>query len=345
MAQDPLEAVAVDGRISIRPIAHFGLPKVITVDLEALHGILYLKFQELYSPDQRIRSRYPGSNAEIVRTLNADLTALADYAAACCYNKLRAVLEAYAPHERTVRMNTRAPMPNNIEFPTFISSTLGSIGPCRFEDAAKDVYVVWATSATTANNYGRTNPTVFNYPCYARICNILKEIGVQFAPFPNATAAGSYFATLEPHVGAELCTAYCTVHSSHYENEDFARIALLTGLAGNTPFQPIGMRIGYVNDTTTLTALAAVAAPAGIPAGQDAGSAGIPVQACFNVNYYGIQPAVAAAGERPASDRGMYVLGRGTDRYYQCTLAHQVSLSEVTQILRYRLFRGAPPAV
>lgn len=336
---DPITAIIDDGRIRVRPIDHYGLPDVITVNLEQLAGFVTSNLTAAYTNCLQIRNRYTGSPNQITHAIISDTTMLVNFAIAQTYNRLRSVLERRAPSICAARMNRRAPVANQQEFPHFISSTLGSIGPFRVEDGPTDRYVVYASTAATQNKYGRDAGTVFNEGQYCKITSVLRECNFRLTPFPSAQAEGSYFPTLTSILESGLYRVFGAVHSSHYENEDVMKIALCTNDLRATPFDPVGMTFGYVDNEAAVTALAAVPVPDGIPAGQNYESAGRPVGIEFNINYCGVQPIVAAQGAVPARTAGFYIVGRGTTRYYQCSLADQVSVSEIYDCLRYRLLR------
>ena len=336
---DPLERIIADGRLTIRPTNHYGLPEIITVDLELMANTLVARLNDIYLNENRLRNYYVGNQARVYQAITGDIVSMVDYLVGQVYNKLRTILERRAPAARVARMNTRCPVASHQEFPAWLSSTLGAIGPCRLEDAPHDRLIVYASSAATMQTYGRQNPVVFNEGHYARLISALRAIGVTMAPFNHAGLEGSYYPTITPDLAQYVWTLYGQVHRPHYENEVSARIALVTSNIGQTPFENVGVTIGYVDDNNTLNALAAVAAPADLPAGQNADSAGRPVGAAFRVNYYGIQPAVAAQGEIPARARGAYILGRGVERYYSCVIANNVATSEILEVLRHRLLR------
>lgn len=109
--------------------------------------------------------------------------------------------------------------------------------------------------------------------------------------------------------------------------------ARCTNSEGLTPFESIGMSIGYVSDAATVNALAAAAAPEGIPEGQDAESSGRPVGGLFRVNYFGVQPGVSVQGPDPTEAPGIYVIGRGVELYYYSVLAHRIHDHEVLELL------------
>ena len=90
---------------------------------------------------------------------------------------------------------------------------------------------------------------------YNRLMQVLKEFGVATAPFPplfppltSASQGSSYFPTIQPMVEEHTWQLYGYVHESCYENEDVARIALVTSDVGVTPFEQVGMTVGNVDD-------------------------------------------------------------------------------------------------
>ena len=341
MERDPLEHFIADGRLAVRPIEHHQIPEVITVDLDAMATNINNRLSNMFANCTKLRLQYGVSYVHALNQINLDTTCMVDYLMGTVYNRLRSILEGKNANLRPILMNTRCPISNYLEFPRWVVSTLSCIGPCRVIDAADDKVVVFASSAATMANYGRANAVVFNDGAYSRLFTSLKAIGVEMSPFPSIpTTTPSYYPFLYSEIDEERWFIYGTVHSSHIENEDAIRIAFVSTATGVSPFAQTGLTAGYVDDVNTLNALAAVAAPDGIPAGQTAASAGRPVDLTFSVNYYGIQPAVAQVGATPARARGMYVLGRGMRRYHQFQLAHNLTSSEITEALRYRLCKS-----
>ncbi|KAL4385547.1 hypothetical protein GQ457_15G014900 [Hibiscus cannabinus] len=267
------------------------------------------------------RPRYGGFTNLTTQKIQDGLTAMVNFAMGETYNRLRSILERYDPHSCMTRMSTRCPVASDLEFPTWISSTLSCIGPCRVTDGPTDTLIVYASTAATMQTFGRAEAVQFNYGDYIQLLNVLKDINVQTAPFDHANVTGSYFPTIEIEPTNNHFTLYGTVHSSHYENEDAVRIALLSNPLGVTPFEKVGMTIGYCDVEDVVNAVAAAAAPPDIPAGQNADSVGRPCGVSFRVNYHGIQPAIASARNVPAQARGVYIVGRGIQRRYQFIIA------------------------
>ncbi|KAK8557621.1 hypothetical protein V6N12_009850 [Hibiscus sabdariffa] len=232
------------------------------------------------------------------------------------YNRLRSILERCDPHVCITRMNTRCPVASDLECPTWISSTLSCIGPCRLADGPTDTLIVYASTAATMQTFGRAEAVQFNYGKYIKLLNVLKDIKAETTPFDHANLTGSYFPTIEIESTNNCFTLYGIVHSSHYENEDAVRIALLSNPFGVTPFEKVGMTIGHCDDEGVVNAVAEAAAPPDIPAGQNVDSVGRPCGVNFRVNYHGIQPAIASTENVQAQARGVYIVGRGIQRRY-----------------------------
>ncbi|OWM76664.1 hypothetical protein CDL15_Pgr009229 [Punica granatum] len=112
-------------------------------------------------------------------------------------------------------------------------------------------------------------------------------------------------------------------------NEDVVRSFVLHLFVDKNPFPPCGKTLGCVNDNATLAALAAVAAPASIPAGHAANSPGRSCGLTHNVNWFGIQPAVAAVEGVSEAPAGCYILGRGVNRIFTCYISRHVTAFEV----------------
>ncbi|QED42889.1 ORF1 [Rhodiola cryptic virus 1] len=339
---DPLNSIVADGRIRRMPIDHFGFPDIITVDLEALHANIREWLNSLFVDNKEIRIAYLGTKADVTAMIKNDINSYCDFLIGQTYNKLRSILQKY-PNQRSLRMNTRCPVPKNQEFPRWIVSTLSSIGPLHIEDGPRDRYVCFASTTATMQFHGRVAAPKFIYGGYSRLHEALKKYGVEMSPFDHISETGSFYPTVELCIEENLWRAFGAVHSSHYVNEDFIRAVFVSSATGKSPFENIGMRIGYVDDWSTLNALTAVAAPVNIPAGQNSYSPGLPVGPNLKVNHYGIQPAANATGDTPACTRGIYIIGRGMERYYQCSLAQNVASAEIARIIAYRFLGGRTP--
>nr|WIL96135.1 coat protein [Carrot cryptic virus 3] len=336
---DPKEELIADGRVYNRPAQPLGLPVILNFDLEFSVDQIITKLAVMYGDHYEVRARFGGYNNNANARVTACIHSLGDYIGGQIYNRLRANLDWCASNVRTARMNTRCPVSGALELPTWIASTISSLGPVRFQDGPVDRLAAYATPTATMNHYGRAGPTVFNFGDFTEITNVLREIGVTFAPVDHRPGYGSFYPTIAIQPGDNNYTFYATCHASHYENEDFIRLSLFTNQLGVTPFENIGITVGYVDDEATTAALAAVAAPPDIPAGQTAASAGRLTGGLWNVNYYGLQLAVLAQGETPARPRGFYVIGRGMERRFQTILARDITITELHQALMFRLYK------
>ncbi|KAK8658604.1 hypothetical protein V6N13_036807 [Hibiscus sabdariffa] len=337
MSVDPKEQLIADGRLFNHPIKHYGVPTVLTIDLDFAALQIISRLEEVYLNEDHIRYQYGGFTDLTTQKIRDGLTAMVNFAMGETYNRLRSVLERYGPHACMTIMNTRCPVVPDLEFPTWISSTLSCIGPCRVTDSPTDTLIVYASTAATMQTFGRAEAVQFNYGDYIQLLNVLKDIKVQTTPFDHANVTGSYFPTIEIEPTNNHFTLYGTVHSSHYENEDAVRIVLLSNPLGVTPFEKVGMTIDYCDIEDVVNAVAAAAAPPDIPAGQTADSVGRPCGVNFRVNYHGIQPAIASAGNVPAQARGVYIVGRGIQRRYQFIIARDITLNVIHQLMFYRL--------
>ncbi|XP_074369183.1 uncharacterized protein LOC141710516 [Apium graveolens] len=321
--RDPLEDFIADGRLR--------------VDLEVLHSAITSRMHSIYLADDRFATRYGVCNAADEACLKAHISTMADYAVGQAYNRLRGILKMKAYSEVGKRMKTRCPVPKDMEFPAWISSLIGSIGSIRVTDGPGDALLVYATSAATMNRFGRTNDTTYTSGHYNCLLGVMKEIGITLAPVDHNNQTGSAFPTIAVELKNHIFTLHGTLHHSHYDTEDTVRAIFCTDENGVTPFEQIGITIGYVDDEATINALASADAPKGIPEGQTSTSAGRPVAGHFDVNYFGIRPPVPATETAESQPAGMYVIGRGVERYYQCILAHSLSVGEFYLTFRFRL--------
>ncbi|KAI3797303.1 hypothetical protein L1987_32559 [Smallanthus sonchifolius] len=64
-----------------------------------------------------------------------------------------------------------------------------------------------------------------------------------------------------------------------------------------------------------------------------------PVGPGFNVNVFGVRPAVAAEGGNPAVPAAVYIVGRGTTRYYCTSLGRNLNEYDMTSLLRECILR------
>ncbi|QED42890.1 ORF1 [Rhodiola cryptic virus 2] len=336
---DPLTEAIADGRVYVRPHRRYANTEFLTIDLEAIHTTLTATLRTSFQARTLILNRYHGTQAEAVASLNADCSAYADIILGQLYNKLRTTLERTVPRERVARMNTRCPLSPTIEFPRWISSTYSSIGRMRIIDGPVDKQICYVPPANTQNNYGRTNMPELDLLAHNRLNEVLTAANIDLAPFDFQNEQAAFFPTVEMTADNNLISFHGCCHPSHYENEDIVRAFFLSDINFASPFKSIAFRIGYVDDETTLNALANLAAPAGVPEGTTADSPALPVGAHFHVNPCGIQLAVAQAAGVAAKARGCYIVGRGANRYYACTLAREMAPEEMNRMVDLRITR------
>nr|AWV67014.1 capsid [Lysoka partiti-like virus]AWV67016.1 capsid [Lysoka partitivirus]AWV67018.1 capsid [Lysoka partitivirus]AWV67020.1 capsid [Lysoka partitivirus] len=333
------EELIGDGRLRIVPYHTYLDVTVLTVNLDILATRLKYWLHSIYDIWEPLRLKYSGTAQAITQAIHGDIDHLVDYALWVCYNRLRMVAERYSPTTRIGRMNPKAPTSARMEFPTFVSTLLQTIGPLRVTDGAVDVLLIYAPPPNTMQNFGRMTAQQPDEPRYARLLSNLRSCGVACSAIDIQPNFGSFWTTCQIEMSDGLFDVVGTVHPSHYENEDAIRAAILDVNPTNTPFESTALTVGYVNDETTLNALASVEAPADIPAGQTATSAGRPSGLVFNSNYYGIQPAVPQTGSTPAQPRGCYIVGRGTKKHYSCYIAQHITAYELYNLMRFELTR------
>ncbi|CBW77437.1 putative capsid protein [Fig cryptic virus] len=331
---DILEDLIADGRLQITPYVTSTEPKIFDVDFDALWNRINAIIVPIYTNWDQLRFHYPGTTTTVTNNITLDVGHLVTFALWQLYNRLRSVAECFHHPTRTSRMNTRAPISNRMEFPSFLSSMLESISWLRINDGPVDYLALFTAPTGTSNNYGRSTVQVPDNGCYDRLTGKLRALGVQLTPIDMTPSAGSFWPTTQVITEEELYNIVGTFHSSHYVNEDAIRAIFLAGTAHSQPFPDFGMTVGFVTDRTVMDPLAALAAPTGTPRSEEATSAGRPVHGMYNVNHRGIQPA---AGEQNPS--GCYIIGRGYERRYTCYLARRIAVFEANRIIRYRFMR------
>ncbi|KAK8925774.1 hypothetical protein KSP39_PZI018640 [Platanthera zijinensis] len=228
---DPLAFVIADGRVRTHPYHHYGFPTVLHIDLDNLARRMKTVLNEIVPYEFGILRHYGGATTLADDSIIAGIEVMIDAAMAITYNRLRSVAEKYQPLTRTTRMNPKAPISNNLEFPAFISSVLSSIGPLRITDAARDTLVIYSTSPEKMEAFGRSKNHLFICGNYHRLTDAFRAMNVRMAPIDfDRKDAGSFFSTITPAIRQGCWTFYGDVHPSHYENEDIPR-AYLTQFA------------------------------------------------------------------------------------------------------------------
>lgn len=327
----------MDGRVRTVSYNTLGNITVLTMNLDNFYQSLVDLCSLIYPFWEPLKMRYSGTDEEIHANLQNDIAAMADYACWICYNRLRSIAERYAPHVRTMRMNPKAPCSNRMEFPSYISSLIQTIGPLRIEDAAQNCLVLYATTPATMQTFGRTEAHIPADPCYYRLISNLQAVGVRMTPVDFGPHYGAYWPTIMIRDRLQLYDVIGTVHSSHYTNEDIVMALAILHETNRSVFDRITFDVGQVTDADAVNALAAIAAPANIPQGQTANSTGRPTALTFDVNYFGIQPAVAATATNQARPASFFVIGRGTDPIFTCYLAQHITTPESVTLFRHRL--------
>lgn len=340
MAQNVFEDLVADGRLKIVPgTTH---PSTVThaIFLDHLATRLTSVLSDVYCNWDALRCHYSGTDATVTELITAGINSMVIYGPWCCYNRLRAVAECYSPYIKVARMNPRAPCCSRMVFPTLISSLLQSIGPLRISDAAADILVIYAPDFKYMENYGRKETQIPDEESYNQLVEALRACGAQYSPIDTTPNFGSFWTTWAlTKTSSGLFNVMGTVHQSHYQLEDAGRAFVLDANQARNPFPWSFMSMGYVDDPVVLSALAA-ARPPKTPDSITADSPGRPVGFIYDVNWFGIQPGVAAIGNKPAKPRGCYILGRvGGDPLYTCYIARNVTLYEINAVLRDRLTR------
>lgn len=344
MSHNLLEELIADGRVRQRPYRTYLTPTVLDISLDLLRARLRNILRSVYVTNDRIRNHYVGTRQEITTDIETDIDSLVDFSILICYNRLRAVAERYSSQIRSSRCNPRAPVNNRMEFPAWISSLLGSIGPLRVPDAANDLLIIYVPPPNTMNNYGRAEQPAPTEGGYHRLTTCFRNLGFALTPIDMSNLCGSFWTTCEFAIRDNLYCIIAPFHPSHYTNDDVVRSFVYSAVPAENPFAILTMTYGVVDDETTTTALAAVAAPADAP-NATANGPTRPVGGYFNVNLLGITPAVAARGTQAAIPASINVIGRGSTRIFASFLANHITAYEIHAILRQVLTStGAPPA-
>lgn len=183
---DPLEKLVAHGKIRTQPYTHYRSATTPTVDFELLANKIQIILSEAYQYHDPLCLQYAGTNKEIDQCLMSDILALIDFALCVLYNRLQAVAESYSSSTSLSRMKKRAPVDNKMVFPSFLSSSLSSIGPLRITDAGRDALVLYAPLPNTDNNYGRSQAHELVYGHYQRLINSLHSCGIGLSPIDSA---------------------------------------------------------------------------------------------------------------------------------------------------------------
>ncbi|XP_023741439.1 tRNA pseudouridine synthase 1 isoform X2 [Lactuca sativa] len=324
---DPMLALITSGRVRIWPLPLHWKTTISEVNLDHLATTIKNRLNRIFPYLLELGNRdnhYRGSEADII----ADVNILVDTAMAVTYNRLRKILQRYDPTAFAARMNPRSPYSNRFKFPTFLSSVLSSIGPLRITDGPVNAHVVYATSSATCRNYGRAEQ--FNFSSrYDHFIECLEAMGVPCAPIDvKSTDCGSFFSTVIPTFEHGVWRFTAPFHHSHYEPKDIVS-AWLT--QNDDPalraFEDLSVTIGLCTDPKVVDAVAGVDG--------DVGSTRL-IGGTFPVNVSGIRPA--GCGSDPA---GVYIVGRGSERYYCTLLAQRICPDEMYSLLREYIFH--PP--
>lgn len=346
IAPDPVQQLINDGRTRIvsYSVRSDVLPLVVNLDL--LCNRLRTVLHDVYTIWEPLRKRYSGTRSAITNNITQDVNHMVDFALRIFYNRLRSVAERLSPVLKTNRMNSKAPCSDTMEFPSFLSSLLQSVGPLRITDGPQDLLVLYVPPPNTMQNFGRgavQAPIALNYE---RLISNLRACGVHLTPIDMDISSGDFWTTCHIISADGFFDVVGTVHSSHYSdntnyynNERIPRSLLLDPNPTLNPFEDVTMTVGYVDDDATVAALAALAPPPNIPQGQVATSAGRPSGLVYDVNYFGIRPAAAATETTPARKPGCYVIGRGMNPVFTCYLVQNLSAYDIISILRHRLTR------
>lgn len=337
-----LDLVA-SGRVGVRPIHNYGKPRVLEIDLEHLATTMKNRLNIIIPFIQRLRNCYHGESESIITdTIISDVNMMVDTAISVTYNRLRYVLQRYDPTVFVARMNPRSPLSNKYKFPAFVSFVLGNIGPLRIRDGPRNMLVVYATSASRSQTYGREQHFGFKHGQYSRIVDNLAEIGVPLAPIDVKVGdrEGSFFSTIIPDHKNGLWDFTATFNPSHYKHQDLGS-AWLTMSDDPTlrAFEDCSLAIGCCTDPDVVNAIMALCIE-GVPDDLDRATAPTrPVGGIFDVNVFGIRPAVAAERGNPVTPAAVYIIGQGTKRYYSTSLTRDIREHEMIVILQYYMFR------
>lgn len=252
------------------------------------------------------------------------------------YNRLRGVLDRHAREARATRMNTRAAVENRMEFPRFLSSMLGSIGPLYITDGPTSQLVVYATDADRANTFGRANAVSFRAGPLSRFLTQIRESGIPMAPIDLNNDQGSFFTAVTAVTDHNRWTFTGTCHPSHYENIDVVRSWFCCHPDVNfRPWEYCGFTIGEITNQVAVAAIAA-ATPEGAAKGlTSADLPAVPIGFEFKINFFGVRPGVAAAGGNPAITSAAYIVGRGGTPYFSTIIGQNISKDEMVNLASY----------
>ncbi|KAJ0702179.1 putative mitochondrial tRNA pseudouridine(27/28) synthase [Helianthus annuus] len=325
------------------PSHYYEKPTVHWIDLEHLATAMKNRLNRVLPYIHELRVRYGGvSDNAVTDTIISDVNMMVDTAMSVTYNRLRFILQSHAPTVFVAQMNPKSPLSNKFKFPAFISSVLGSIGPLRIMNGLQDALVVYATSPDRSKTCGRAQHFEFISGHFFRLIDNLEAIGVPLAPIDvkGGNRAGSFYPTilLDRVNGWLEFTATC--HYSNYKHRDIDS-AWLT--INDDPvlraFPDCSLRIECCTNPEVVNAVIA-SWPEGVPDDVDGATAPArPVGLIFNVNEFGVRPAVAAEGGNPAIPAAVYIVGRGTKRYFCTSLARGLTEDEMTSRLREYIMR------
>ncbi|GJZ34815.1 pseudouridine synthase, catalytic domain-containing protein, partial [Tanacetum coccineum] len=261
---DPLLKLVAAGKVGVQPIHNYGKPRILEIDLEHLATTMKNRLNIIIPFIQRLRDCYHGeSETAVTDTIISDVNMMVDTAISVTYNRLRYVLQRYDPTVFVARMNPRSPLSNKYKFPAFISFVLGNIGPLRIMDGLRDMLVVYATSASRSQTYGREQHFDFKYGQYSRIVDNLAEIGVPLAPIDVKVGYrdGSFFSTIIPDHKNGSWDFIATFHPSHYKHQALEDLMSAWLTMNDDPtlraFQDCSLRIECCTDPDVVNAIMA----------------------------------------------------------------------------------------
>ncbi|KAM0037350.1 putative mitochondrial tRNA pseudouridine(27/28) synthase [Helianthus debilis subsp. tardiflorus] len=325
------------------PSHYYEKPTVHWIDLEHLATSMKNRLNRVLPYIHELRVRYGGvSDNAVTDTIISDVNMMVDTAMSVTYNRLRFILQSHAPTVFVAQMNPKSPLSNKFKFPAFISSVLGSIGPLRIMNGLQDALVVYATSPDRSKTCGRAQHFEFISGHFFRLIDNLEAIGVPLAPIDvkGGNRAGSCYPTilLDRVNGWLEFTATC--HYSNYKHWDIDSAWLtLNDDPALRAFPDCSLRIECCTNPDVVNAVIA-SRPEGVPDDVDGATAPArPVGLIFNVNEFGVRPAVAAEGGNPAIPAAVYIVGRGSKRYFCSSLARGLTEDEMTSRLREYIMR------
>ncbi|XP_076932216.1 uncharacterized protein LOC143597661 [Bidens hawaiensis] len=315
------------------PIHYYEKTTIHEVDLEHLATAMKTRLNVFFPYIHELRVRYGGiSENDITNKIICDVNMMVDAALSVTYNRLRFILQNHDPIAFAARMNPKSPLSNKFKFPAFISSVLGSIGPLR--DDFQDTLIVYATSADRSQTFGRAQNFDFISGHFYRLIDNLVAIGVPLAPIDvkrSSIRSGWFFSTLLVNHEEGLWDFTATCHYSKYKHRDIASAWMtLNDDPALRAFPDCSLRYECCTDPDVVNAVIA-SRPEGVPDDVDGATAPArPSGLVFNVNGFGVRPAVAAEG----GSRGVYILGRGTKRYNCTTLGRNLNEHDMVSMLR-----------